>query len=252
MKKEFLISFLYDYFNIGNISDVSQNGLQVDSSKSEIRKIAFAVDANLETICAAASQKADMLFVHHGMFWSHSLTITGNHYNRIAALIRNDIALFGVHLPLDLHKKVGNNSVMAKKLGLEDITEFGMYKGINIGWMGTHREGLEINECARLLGFNAENDMKAYEFLKKKNRKIAIVSGGAADDVSQAASAGADLFISGEHSHTAYSTAKENGVNMLLGGHYKSEIFGVQATSEMLKNRFPELECVFLDLPSGM
>ncbi|HAL18816.1 MAG TPA: Nif3-like dinuclear metal center hexameric protein, partial [Spirochaetaceae bacterium] len=82
MKKKSLISFLCDYFNIGNISDSSQNGLQVDCGKDDIGKIAFAVDATLDSINEAAKQKADMLFVHHGLFWSHSLTIPGSHYNR--------------------------------------------------------------------------------------------------------------------------------------------------------------------------
>ena len=252
MKKKSLISFLYDYFDIANISDASQNGLQVDCDKDDIGKIAFAVDATLDSIREAAECKADMLFVHHGLFWSHSLTITGSHYNRIAELIRNNIALFGAHLPLDLHKEVGNNAVMAKKLGLADIKEFGIYKGIHIGCIGTHKQGLTIDECSKLLGFDNENDMKSYEFSKRKNKRIAIVSGGAANDVEQAATAEADLFISGEHCHMAYAIAKESGVNMLLGGHYKSEVFGVQATSQMLKSKFPELECVFLDLPSRM
>ena len=127
MKKGFLTSFLYDYFKIDEIDDVSQNGLQTDTEKDEIRKIAFAVDANLDNINAAAKANADLLFVHHGLFWSRSITITGTHFKRINALIRNNIALFAVHLPLDAHKDVGNNAIMAKKLGLENVREFGEY-----------------------------------------------------------------------------------------------------------------------------
>ena len=252
MRKKSLTAFLCDYFDIGNIPDASQNGLQVDCRKDEIRRIAFAVDASLESISAAAGRGADMLFVHHGLFWSHPLTITGAHYARISALIRNGIALFAVHLPLDAHKEVGNNAVMAKTLGLAEVKGFDPRNGVAIGCIGVSREGLDIERCASILGFDRENDMKCLNFGKKVNKTIAIVSGAAADDVERAAEAGADLFISGEHSHIAFHAAKESGINMLLGGHYKSEVFGVKAAAAMLGERFPDLECFFIDIPTGM
>ena len=116
MKLKQFVETMSEILEIGNFTgaDSSQNGLQVGDFNAEIHKIAFAVDASLATIKAASEQGADVLFVHHGMFWNRSLTITGRHYNRVKALFDNNLALFACHLPLDAHMELGNNAQMAK------------------------------------------------------------------------------------------------------------------------------------------
>ena len=132
-------------------ADSSQNGVQVGDLDADVRKIAFAVDASLATIKAAAEQGADVLFVHHGMFWGRSLTVTGRHYNRVKALLDNNIALFGCHLPLDAHLVYGNNAQMAKKLELQDVQPFGLYHGVYDGVKGQFPEPMDSKQIIRKL-----------------------------------------------------------------------------------------------------
>ena len=132
MKLKELDLYFTELLNIDAFAaqDLSQNGVQVQNSGKEIKKVAFAVDACLQSIKEAAERKADMLFVHHGLFWSRSLRIMGNHYHRIKALLDNDIVLYAVHLPLDAHPLYGNNIGLARRLELENLKEFGMSRGL--------------------------------------------------------------------------------------------------------------------------
>ena len=251
MKKKLLLSILDEELKIKEISDSSLNGLQVDNKNEEIRKIVFAVDACMKTIEIAISQRADMLFVHHGLLWKETLPIVNEHYERIAALIRGNLALYAAHLPLDMHPQLGNNAVMAKELGLKNITPFGEYKGVKIGFIGESTIGLSAEHCAQKLNFTLDDDMVLLNFGKHINKNIAIVSGGASSLLKEAADKNADLYITGEHSHSLYHFAEERKINMLCGGHYKSEVFGVKAVAKFLKEKC-KIEATFIDLPSGM
>ena len=111
-------------------SDASLNGLQVSRSKEELRKIAFAVDASMESFKRAHARDADLLFVHHGLFWGRPYRLTGGLYSRIRFLIKNDLALYGVHLPLDMHPETGNNIGIVKMLNLESVEPFGDCHGL--------------------------------------------------------------------------------------------------------------------------
>ena len=114
-------------------SDNSLNGIQVDNDGTGIRKIAFAVDAAMESFKQAAAINAGMLFVHHGLFWGAPLRLTKNYRERIKFLLDNNICLYAAHLPLDQHPKFGNNAVLSELLGLDNIEPFGLYHGRKIG-----------------------------------------------------------------------------------------------------------------------
>ncbi|NCB02010.1 MAG: Nif3-like dinuclear metal center hexameric protein [Spirochaetia bacterium] len=232
-------------------SDISLNGLQVGSPVKEIKKVVCAVDASLETFKRAHEEGADAIFVHHGLFWGKSIAITDSHYKRVAFLITHDISLFAAHLPLDAHPALGNNGVMARLLSLEDITPFGSYHGLDIGYKGVSKKGLTIDEITNLLGFSPEKGLNVLPFGKEKIHKVAIVSGGASREVLQAISIGCDAYITGEASHEMYNICKEEGITMICGGHYQSEVFGVQAFGKALKDEC-KLEAIFVDIPTAL
>ena len=232
-------------------SDNSLNGLQVGSPYKEIKKVVCAVDASLETFKRAKDEGADAVFVHHGLFWGKSMAITGSHYHRVAFLINNDISLFAAHLPLDAHPKLGNNGVMASILTLEDVTPFGSYHGLDIGYKGISKSGFSVDEITSLLGFSSDKGLIVLPFGNKEIHSIAIVSGGASKEVLQAIDIGYDAYITGEASHEMYSMCKEEGITMICGGHYQSEVFGVQAFGKAIEEEC-HLETVFIDIPTSL
>ncbi|MBN2861447.1 MAG: Nif3-like dinuclear metal center hexameric protein [Sphaerochaetaceae bacterium] len=254
MKTHTLEQYLNDMLNVEGFmaSDASMNGLQVDSGKNkDITRIGYAVDASLETFEQAARFSCDAMIVHHGLFWGKSQQIIGTHYRRIATLLTHDISLFAYHLPLDAHDRFGNNAVMARLLGLQQVVPFGEYHGVNIGVMGVHPEGLTLEQVSGLLGFHPDTGLHILPFGKERVKTVAIISGGAPSEVEQAVRLGADLYVTGETSHTMYGFCKEEGINMISGGHYQSEVFGVSALAEHLSEKF-SLTCTFIDVPTGL
>lgn len=245
---EYIKSFM-DLASYSSV-DCSKNGLQVSRSDSDIKKIAFAVDACKETISRASSVKADVLFVHHGLFWGHEQTITGIHYDRIASLIRNDIALYACHLPLDSHAEVGNNIGLAKRLNLKDVEPFGKYKGSFLGFYGYLEEEKSVSEVAKLLFPNGEQPKSILPFGKLLNRKIAIISGEGANEIDQAVNKKCDLYVTGEIKHSVYHTVAENKINLIEGGHYQTETVGVSLLKEKIEKDLG-IETVFIDIPTG-
>ena len=244
-----LIRHLDTLLNTGGICDASQNGLQVEGPDT-IRKAAFAVDGSLATIQQAILHKADILIVHHGIFWDKPVRATGPLYSRLKTLFDGNCALYASHLPLDLHPQYGNNAVIAGKLGLEDIAPFGEYHGITIGCGGTLPSPSDLSTLSQNLSSVTGSPCLTVEGGHHCSR-IAIVSGGGASMLDQAAQEGFDTLITGESSHSSYHYAKELGVNMIFGGHYATETFGVKALMEHIRKTF-SLETVFIDIPTGM
>ena len=232
-------------------ADSSQNGVQVGDLDADVRKIAFAVDASLATIKAAAEQGADVLFVHHGMFWGRSLTVTGRHYNRVKALLDNNIALFGCHLPLDAHLVYGNNAQMAKKLELQDVQPFGLYHGVYVGVKGQFPMPMDSKQLIRKLQIRENDTNFELNCAGRTFRTVAIVSGGGAGDVYAAMDENFDLLITGESSYTTINDCNEGDMSMLCLGHYETETFGVKAVMEMVSGTMG-LETCFIDIPLGL
>lgn len=245
-----LVEYLDAYLEVSAVPDFSgaANGLQVENS-GRVTKIAAAVDATQATIDAATEAGADLLLVHHGLFWDGEPRITGRRYRRLARLLKADIAVYGSHLPLDVHPEVGNNAVLARALGIEIAGRFSEYKGQPIGFWGTvdvSREAL----AARLdqtLGAR----VKLVAGGPERIRRVGVITGGAAGEVHSAADAGLDAFVTGEGSHHHYFDAEEAGINLYLGGHYATEVWGVQALARHLEAEFG-LPWTFIDRPTGL
>ena len=232
-------------------ADPSLNGLQVDNDGAEIRSIAFAVDAALETFRRAAAAGADMLFVHHGLFWGRQLRLDGGHRERIKFLLDHNIALYAAHLPLDQHPALGNNAALAELLGLEGLEPFGLWHGVKIGWKGTFPAPVTTDEAARRIGFNGHPPLAVLPFGRPENTTCAVVSGGAAAEVREAIEAGIDLYITGEASHEVYHHVAEAGINMIAGGHYATEVWGVRRVMAKCAAVF-EAGFEFIDVPTGL
>ncbi|HET6231798.1 MAG TPA: Nif3-like dinuclear metal center hexameric protein [Longimicrobiaceae bacterium] len=250
MKLEELQTYLDEYLRVADVPDYSGavNGLQVDGGR-DIRRIAVAVDAAQATVDAAVAMDADMLLVHHGLFWDGNQPVTGRRYRRLRALIQAGIAVYSAHLPLDVHPEVGNNAVLARALGIEPAGRFGDYKGHPLGVWGEvdmRREAL----CARMdevLGVR----VKLVPGGPERVRRVGVITGGAGSMVGAAVEAGLDTFITGEGAHHNFFDAEEGGINLLLGGHYATEVWGVRALAQHLEQRFG-LEWRFIDHPTGL
>lgn len=250
MKLKEITDYLDNYLRIGEIEDVSQNGLQV-SCQVEINKAVFAVDASLEVFEKANEADADIIIVHHGLFWGNPFLITDINYDRIAYLIKNDMALYAAHLPLDMHPEVGNNAQLAEALGLVNLEEFGDYHGETIGIKGDLKNALEYNEFLEELRSKFNKDFLDFHFGRETIKSIGIISGGGSSMLKDARDAGVDLFFSGETGHSSYHTMKEYKLNAVFGGHYFTETFGVKALGQLLTEKF-KLDTEFLDSPTGL
>jgi dinuclear metal center YbgI/SA1388 family protein len=248
-----LDSFFKSFLDIEGFAgiDSSLNGIQVDNDGSAIRKIAFGVDASLETFERTAAANAGMLFVHHGLFWGAPLRLSGGLRRRIKFLLEHNISLYAVHLPLDQHPELGNNAALAKLLGLENLEPFGLYHGRKIGYKGTFIKPLTIDEVVKKIGFMDRPPLGVYPFGKNENASCAVISGGAADEARQAIEEGLDLYVTGEAAHEVYHECLEAKLNMIAGGHYSTEVWGVRAVMRHCAEEL-YIDTEFIDVPTGL
>lgn len=232
-------------------TDYSLNGIQAGDLNKEIKRIAFAVDASVESFRRALKQKADLLFVHHGILWSKQKRIIGNLYKRIKLLMESGLVLYAVHLPLDMDPELGNNIGIARKLGLTHIVPFGSYKGLKIGYKGILPEALSLEEIKGRLFTKGEEGLGILPFGPEKIKSIGIVSGGDPKSGLQAIDENLDLFITGDASHELYHEALEGSLNVMFAGHYITETWGIQQVAEKLKT-LTDCEVMLLDIPTGL
>jgi dinuclear metal center YbgI/SA1388 family protein len=248
-----LDSFFKSLLDIEGFADIdrSLNGIQVDNDGSGIRKIAFGVDAGLETFERAAAARAGMLFVHHGLFWGAPARLAGGLRQRIKFLLNHNICLYAVHLPLDQHPELGNNAVLARLLGLENLEPFGLYHGKKIGYKGTFAKAVTIDEAVKKISFLDRPPAGVFPFGKNENLSAAVISGGASGEAWQAIEEGLDLYVTGEASHSVYHECLEGRLNMIAGGHYTTEVWGVR---EVMRRCAEDLriDTEFIDVPTGL
>jgi dinuclear metal center YbgI/SA1388 family protein len=250
MDRDKLVRYLDEYLQTESISDSSNNGLQVEGT-SHVSKLAFAVDAGLAAFQRAMDAGAQMLIVHHGLFWGKPLMLTGIHHHRIKTLFEADLSLYASHLPLDFHPEIGNNATLAKWLGLAEIKEFGEYKGAPAGLAGKLPTPISLPEfAAQVENILGEPLVRVWPFGSGAVKRVGIVSGGAAFLIDQAADAGLDVYLTGELSHNYYHQARELCLNVVYGGHYATETAGLKALAEHLEAEFG-LATEFLELPTG-
>lgn len=253
MKTTELIAYLDDYLEINKIPDASLNGLQVEG-KAEVNQIGVAVDACVDSILAAAEAGVELLIVHHGLFWDKPMRLVGNEFRRVQALIKNEVNLYAAHLPLDWHPHVGNNAVLARKLGLEVVAGFGASgaaDGRTIGCIAEAATTLAPTQLLEQLTAVLAGDIRADLFGGHEIKRVAIVTGGGTFLLPQVLHAGVDAYLTGEPKHSFYHFTKENKLNVIYGGHYETETLGVIALAEHLQEKF-QLPFEFFDFPTGL
>lgn len=245
-----LVRYTDSYLRIGEIEDWANalNGLQIENS-GRVTTIGAAVDVSTRVLTEGAKRKIDLLLVHHGLFWAGLQPVTGGLRRQLTIAFENDIALYSAHLPLDLHPEVGNNAQLAAALGLDSIEPFFEEKGRRIGVKA--RAAISRAELVRKLSVSLGGEPKAFLGGPEQTSSIGIITGGAGSEIYRVAREGVDTFITGEAPHWAAIAAEELGVNLLLGGHYATETFGVKALAAHLSEKF-QLPFEFIDCPTGL
>jgi dinuclear metal center YbgI/SA1388 family protein len=228
--------------------DGALNGLQVGNS-GIVTRLAAAVDASVATVKLAIAAKADLLIVHHGLFWNVRQPWTGKNHELLRLLIENNLAVYSSHLPLDAHPKLGNNSQLGTALGLKNLKPFFQTHGQTIGFKSKTK--ISRAELAKKLGRVTGAKPKIIPGGREICECIGIVTGGAGAELKLAAGEGVDTFITGEGPHWTYALAEELGMNVIYGGHYATETFGVKALAAELSKKF-KVPWEFLDHPTGL
>jgi dinuclear metal center YbgI/SA1388 family protein len=253
VKLEALLQYLDGYLGVAEHPDhrLALNGLQVEGP-AEVCTVMTAVDASEASIRAAVAGGADLLVVHHGLFWEGLLPLTGRRFRRVEALVAGRVALYACHLPLDSHGEVGNSALLGRAMGLELQGRFGDFEGSTIGWWGSLPEPSDLGGLATrvesALGGGAVHRVPGGP---ARVERVGVVTGAGGSYLGEAAALGLDALVTGECSHHHYFDATELGVHLLLGGHYATETFGVRALGDHLAERF-ELDCTFIDQPTGL
>lgn len=252
MKLESLLQYLDGYLGIDGHPDypAALNGLQVQGG-DEVETIATAVDASEASIEAAATAGADLLIVHHGLFWGGLRPLVGPRFRRVRALVESGMGVYACHLPLDGHAEVGNCILLARALGLEPDGRLGAYQGVPLGWWGRLPSATDAPGLVRLVEAAVGGPAHLIPGGPERIEKVGVVTGGAASFVADAAQEGLDAFVTGEGAHHTHFDAMELGVHVVFGGHYATETFGVRALGGHLAERFG-LACHFIDQPTGL
>ena len=245
-----IADFLDRELNVAGFSDRSNNGLQVESD-GPVRRVCCGVDASLDFFHEARRRGADLLVCHHGLSWADSLKrITGSNYRHVSFLIRNRIALYACHLPLDAHPRYGNNALIAKTLRLRRLRPFGLYQGSMIGVQGQLPAPLPYEKFLALVRRTVGPRLQTMDHGGPVVRSVAIVSGGGSGELAEAGEKNIDVFLSGEPTLKAWNIARECGIHAVFAGHYATEVFGVRALAGLLRRKFKlPAEFIELDVP---
>jgi dinuclear metal center YbgI/SA1388 family protein len=243
-----LISALDDLLEPDAFQDLGPNGLQVPGA-SDISRVVTGVTAQRELIERAVAERAQLVLVHHGLFWDFLPTgLTPVLAERLRPLFKHDIGLAGYHLPLDAHPELGNNAILAERLGCERHEPFGSFRGVTIGRAGTFAgEGIEAAELFARVGEVTGREPTVFDGGPERVRRIGILSGAGSDALPEAIRLGLDAFLTGEPREHVMADAREAGIHFIAAGHYATETFGVRALGDWLAERFG-IEHVWVDI----
>jgi len=236
MMRDKIIRFLNNQLNVNEIDDQSVNGIQVDGSRY-VNRVLTAVDADINSIKRAVELNVNLMIVHHGLFWKKNEVIIGPLYEKVALLIKHNVSLYAVHLPLDIHEEFGNNIQIVKALALRNISKFAECRGLFLGYSGE----VELSNIGSFKSFVEESlntKIKLFNFGSKEVKKVGVVSGAGGFSVSLAPQYGVDTIITGEASYPEILLARDLGINLMLAGHYETEVFGVRAIANKLNTLF--------------
>ncbi len=245
-----LIADLDGLLRPASFDDYSPNGLQVPGPEA-VGTVATGVTASVELFERAAAEGAELVLVHHGLFWKgmpHH--VDRSLYRRLRPLFLNDMALAAYHLPLDAHPEVGNNALLARALGCERLERFAPHQGEPIGIAGTFAgDGVDAGQLAVRVADATAREPLHLAYGPARVRTIGIVSGGAAAHFDDAIAGGLDAFLTGEPAERVLAQSREAGIHFFGAGHYATETFGIRALGDRLAERFG-VRHVFIDDPN--
>jgi len=250
MLRSEVVSYLDSYLRIAEIKDYAPQGLQIEG-RTEIRKIVGLVDAQWPCLEAALNRGADMLLVHHGIFWGPPQRIAGSFGQLVRAYIAADVNLYAAHLALDAHPEIGNNVELARRLGLAVEEMFAPVNGLPIGVIATAPHGTKLDYLVDRFAQSVGPVKLVQAYGGRLVHKVGIISGSGAREIPLAAALGCDTFLTGETSHADFYNAQNTGLNVIYGGHYTTETVGVQALGAQMQQRF-DVQFEFVDLPTGL
>ncbi len=244
-----LVAHTDELLRVDAVADYDQalNGLQIENDGA-VSKIGAAVDASVETLQHAAAERIDFLVVHHGMFWPGLRPVTGATRELLRIAFTSNIALYSAHIPLDVHPELGNNALLMRALRIENATPFFAWKNSLLGQraeVSLTRDEL-LARVHEALGDGAKIIAAGPDHI----RSLGVISGGAGGEILEVAKLGIDTFLTGEAPHWAAVAARDLKINLIVGGHYATETFGVRALAEHLGSRF-NLPHKFIDAPTG-
>ena len=232
----------------------AMNGLQLAGAR-EVRRVAAAVDFSTAIAREAVRAEAQLLLVHHGMFWGAPQPIVGSRYDALSSLIAHGVGVYSSHLPLDAHPQLGNNVLLAQALGLEPSAGFATFKTIEVGVSGesdipTSTLLERVTAFARQWGGSVVAPVLAPGRI---TRRWAICTGAGADSdtIREAQVRAIDTMIVGEGPHHTAVQARDLDIVIMYAGHYATETIGIRALAEHLARQF-RLDWVFLDAPTGL
>lgn len=249
VSRDRIVASLDAYLDVDRYRDYAPIGLQVEGHPV-VKRITLGVSACIELFEQAAADGSQMVIVHHGMFWKkESRVLKGSLKRRVRFLLDRDMSLLGYHLPLDAHPVVGNNARIIRILGASRGRAFGVYDGMDIGWVGTFRTPQPLAAVARKLKKLTPSDPMIFAHGPKKIKRFGVVSGGAGGVFVQAVDEGLDLYITGEPYEPAQAICRESGINFMALGHHNSEKTGVEALAGWLRRKF-RIPAEFVDIPN--
>ncbi len=251
-----VVRFLDTTLDIKQFRDYGVNGLQVEG-RPEVARVVTGVTANLALIEQAVAKNADLIVVHHGLFWGAGMErLTGASARRVAPLLGNGISLAGYHLPLDKHARFGNNAGLADALGLPaERRDFGSVRGVELGVLADLHVPIARTELISRIGKNVcAGSMPPYVFAHgpERVRRVGLCTGAASDLLEAASAAGCDAFVTGELAERAGELARELQITLVAAGHHATEVFGPQRLVGAILAAFPGIDVEFINVPSPL
>jgi dinuclear metal center YbgI/SA1388 family protein len=248
-----LVADLDELLDPAAFQDLGPNGLQVPPppGREDVMRVVTGVTAQRELIDRAVELRAQLVLVHHGLFWDFKPTgLDPVLAERLRPLFEHGIALAAYHLPLDAHPEVGNNAILANALGCESHEPFGSFRGTPVGRAGSFgSDGLAASDLFARVREVTGREPTVFDGGPERVRRIGIVSGSAAETLDEAVALGLDAFLTGEPREHVMADAREAGIHFIAAGHYATETFGVRALGDRLAERFG-VEHVFVDVPN--
>lgn len=239
-----ILAFASELLDLDAYPDYGPMGLQVAGSP-EVQRLACGVSASLELFERTASASAQMLLVHHGVFWDRDPRVIDDAARRrLKVLFDAEITLAAYHLALDAHPEVGNNALLARELGIDPSEPFG-----GIGFGGALEEPASVEEFTARVREKLGAEPTVFAEGPDRIERAAVITGGAARYLADAAREGYDLFLTGEPAEPSLHTARELGIHFVAAGHYATERIGIQALTKRLAEQF-DLDWEFIDLPN--